>query len=128
VASCFGSNPSCRSIPQSSLGLVILRGPLTLTKHSNHHSESRPNIWRQGTRAERFLLLTECSWGDKISDAYPEKEMLRLCGGRCLHRAQLTLDDILNALLNHQYDAELPKNIRYRTRQAGERMIAIPIT
>ncbi len=77
------------------------------------------------TKARRFLLLTECSVGDNIAAAHPEKEMLRLCGVRCPHMAEITLEDTLKSMQNHQYVVELPKDIRFRARQAVERMIAI---
>src|SRR5215467_7666733 len=35
------------------------------------------------THAPRYLLLTECSMGDNIAGANPDKEMLRLCSVRC---------------------------------------------
>jgi len=63
--------------------------------------------------------------GDNIATAHPEMEMLRLCGVRCPHMAEITLEDALKAMQNHQYVVELPKNIRFRTRQAVERMTAI---
>ena len=77
------------------------------------------------TKARRILLLTECFMGDNIAAAHLEKEMLRLCGVRCPHMAEITLEDTLKAMQNHQYVVELPKDIRFRARQAVERMIAI---
>ncbi len=76
-------------------------------------------------KTRRFLLLTECSVRDNIATAHPEKEMLRLCGVRCPHMAEITMEDTLKAMQNHQYVVELPKDIRFRARQAVERMIAI---
>ena len=35
------------------------------------------------TNAPRYLMLTECSMGDNIAAANPDKEMLRLCSVRC---------------------------------------------
>jgi len=40
----------------------------------------------QRTNAARYLLLTECSMGDNITAANPEKNMLRMCSIRCPHR------------------------------------------
>ncbi|UCF67661.1 MAG: quinolinate synthase NadA, partial [Acidobacteriota bacterium] len=37
------------------------------------------------SNAGRYLLLTECSMGDNIAAANPDKEMLRLCAVRCPH-------------------------------------------
>lgn len=62
---------------------------------------------------------------DNITAAYHEKEILRLCGVRCPHMAEITMEDTLKTMQNHQYVVELPKDIRFRAWQAVERMIAI---
>jgi quinolinate synthase len=77
------------------------------------------------TQAPRYLLLTECSMGENIAAANPEKEMLRLCSVRCPHMNQITLEDTLASLRNHQYVIEIPEEIRARAARAVERMIAI---
>jgi quinolinate synthase len=43
------------------------------------------------TSAPRYLVLTECSMGDNIAAANPDKEMLRLCSVRCPHMNQITM-------------------------------------
>ena len=77
------------------------------------------------TNAPRYLLLTECSMGDNIMAAHPEKEMLRLCSVRCPHMNQITLEDTRDALLKTQYVIEVPEDIRRRAYKAVERMIQI---
>ncbi len=77
------------------------------------------------TSAPRYLLLTECSMGDNIAAANPDKEMLRLCSVRCPHMNQITLENTLDALRYHQYVIEVPEEIRVRAAHAVERMIAI---
>ena len=77
------------------------------------------------TKAPRYLLLTECSMGENIAAANPEKEMLRLCSVRCPHMNQITLEDTLASLRNKQYVIEIPEDIRSRAARAVERMIAI---
>jgi quinolinate synthase len=77
------------------------------------------------TNAARYLLLTECSMGDNIMAAHPEKEMLRLCSVRCPHMNQITLEQTRDALLKTQYVTEVPEDIRVRAYQAVERMIQI---
>jgi quinolinate synthase len=77
------------------------------------------------TKAPRYLLLTECSMGDNISAAHPEKEMLRLCSVRCPHMNQITLEDTLNALKYTRYIIEVPEDIRLKASQAVENMIRI---
>ncbi len=77
------------------------------------------------TKAPRYLLLTECSMGENIAAANPDKEMLRLCSIRCPHMNQITLEDTLESLQKMQYVIEIPEDIRQRAARAVERMIAI---
>ena len=77
------------------------------------------------TKAPRYLLLTECSMGENIAAANPEKEMLRLCSVRCPHMNQITLEDTLASLEKKQHVIEIPEGIRVRAARAVERMIAI---
>jgi quinolinate synthase len=75
--------------------------------------------------APHFLLLTECSMGDNIVGANPDKEMLRLCSVRCPHMNQITLEAVRDALLHTQYVVDVPEDIRLRAAKSVERMIAI---
>jgi quinolinate synthase len=77
------------------------------------------------SQAPRYLLLTECSMGDNIAAANPDKEMVRLCSVRCPHMAQITLEDTRDALKHNQYIIEVPEDVRVRALRAVERMIAI---
>jgi quinolinate synthase len=77
------------------------------------------------TNAPRYLLLTECSMGENIAAANPDKEMLRLCSIRCPHMNQITLEDTLASLEKLQYQIEIPEGIRVRAARAVERMIAV---
>ncbi|MBN1685133.1 MAG: quinolinate synthase NadA [Spirochaetales bacterium] len=75
--------------------------------------------------APRYLLLTECSMGDNIAAARPDKELLRLCSIRCPHMAEITLEDTLASLEKNRYLVELDEDIRRRALKPVERMIAI---
>ena len=75
--------------------------------------------------APQYLLLTECSMGDNVAAALPEKEMLRLCSVRCPHMNQITLEDTLISLQKMQYQIDVPEDIRVRAAKSVERMIAI---
>lgn len=77
------------------------------------------------SKASRYLLLTECSMGDNVAAANPDKEMLRLCSIRCPHMNQITLEDTLEALRKTQYVIEVQEEIRVKAARAVERMIAI---
>ena len=77
------------------------------------------------TKAPRYLLLTECSMGENIAAANPDKEMLRLCSVRCPHMNQITLEDTLNSLRYNRYVIDVPEEIRVRAKRAVDRMLAI---
>ncbi len=77
------------------------------------------------SQARRFLLLTECSMGDNIVAAHPDKEMVRLCSYRCPYMNQITLEHTRDALKYMQYPVEVPEDIRQRALNAVERMLAI---
>ncbi len=77
------------------------------------------------TVAPRYLLLTECSMGENVAAANPEKEMLRLCSVRCPHMNQITLEMTRDALLKMQYVTEVPEEIRVRAYRAVRRMLDI---
>jgi quinolinate synthase len=77
------------------------------------------------TNAPRYLLLTECSMGDNVAAANPEKEMLRLCSVRCPHMNQITLEDTLESLRKEQFEIFIDEDIRKRALRAVERMLEI---
>jgi quinolinate synthase len=77
------------------------------------------------TAAPRYLLLTECSMGDNIAAANPDKTMLRLCSVRCPHMNQITLDDTLKSLQLNRHVIEVPEDIRVRALRSVERMLTI---
>jgi quinolinate synthase len=77
------------------------------------------------TDAPQYLVLTECSMGDNIAAANPDKDMLRLCSVRCPHMNQITLEDTLKSLQLNRYIIDVPEEIRIRAARSVERMIAI---
>ena len=79
----------------------------------------------ENTQAPRYLLLTECSMGDNIAGANPDKEMLRLCSVRCPQMNEISLEETLLSLQRIQYVIEVPEDIRLRALRAVERMIQI---
>ena len=77
------------------------------------------------TKARHYLLLTECSMGDNVAAANPDKDMLRLCSVRCPHMNEITLEDTLASLEKDQYVVEIDEEIRRRAYQSVERMLDI---
>lgn len=79
----------------------------------------------QESRAPHFLVLTECSMGDNITAANPEKDLLRLCMVRCPHMNTITMENVRDALLYNRFVIEVPEEIRRRAFRAVQRMIEI---
>ena len=77
------------------------------------------------TQAPQYLMLTECSMGDNVAAANPEKDMLRLCMVRCPHMNTITMEDTRDALKYNRYVIDIPEEIRVRAFQAVDRMIKI---
>jgi quinolinate synthase len=79
----------------------------------------------QQSKAPHYLVLTECSMGDNIAAANPEKDLLRLCMVRCPHMNMITMENVRDSLLNNWQIIEVPEEIRVRAFQAVDRMIRI---
>ncbi len=79
----------------------------------------------QQSQAPHFLVLTECSMGDNIAAANPDKDLLRLCMVRCPHMNMITMENVRDALLHNRQVIEVPEAIRVRAFQAVDRMIKI---
>lgn len=77
------------------------------------------------TNAPRYLMLTECSMGDNVAAANPEKEMLRLCSVRCPHMNQITLEDTLLALQKEQFEVFIEEDVRKKALRSVERMLSV---
>jgi len=77
------------------------------------------------SKAPHYLLLTECSMGDNIAAANPDKEMLRLCMVRCPHMNTITMEDTRDSLKYNRYVIEIPEEIRLKAFRAVDRMIRI---
>ncbi len=86
-------------------------------------STSKMIDYVRDSRAERYLLLTECSMGDNIIAENPDKEMVRMCSIRCPHMNEITLEDTLKSLQLDQYQVEVPEDLRKRAKIAIDRML-----
>jgi quinolinate synthase len=91
------------------------------------HSGSTSSMidYVENTDAESYLLLTECSMGDNIMGANPDKNLLRMCWQRCPHMNQITLQDTRRNLAKNQYQIEVEEDVRVRALEAVERMLEI---
>ena len=79
----------------------------------------------QQTSAAHILILTECSMADNIIADNPDKDILRMCSIRCPHMNEITLEDTLRALEEHEQQISVPLEIASRARQALERMLVV---
>ena len=79
----------------------------------------------QQTKAQRYLVLTECAMGDNIAAANPEKDMLRLCMVRCPHMNTITMEETRDALKFNRYVIDVPEEVRVKAYRAVQRMIEI---
>jgi len=77
------------------------------------------------SKAKRYLLLTECSMGDNIVAANPEKEMLRLCSHRCPHMHEITLEQTRDSLKYLRWEVDVPEDVRVRALRSVEAMLAV---
>jgi len=75
--------------------------------------------------APRYLLLTECSMGDNIIAAHPERNLLRMCSVRCKHMNTITLEQTRDALIHNQYQVEVDPDIAKRAKAALDYMLKI---
>jgi quinolinate synthase len=79
----------------------------------------------QESKAPHYLVLTECSMGDNIAAANPEKDLLRMCMVHCPHMNMITMENVRDSLLHTRTIIEVPEEIRVRAYTAVERMIQI---
>lgn len=77
------------------------------------------------SKADQYLILTECSMADNIAAENPDKEMLRMCSIRCPHMNEITMEETRDALKYNQYVIEIPEDIRIRAYNSVKRMIEI---
>jgi quinolinate synthase len=88
-------------------------------------STSQMSDYVRKSSAPHYLLLTECTMGDNLAAANPDKEMLRLCSVRCPHMNQITLEQTLDSLRYDRYPIEIPEPVRARAEGAIRAMLAI---
>jgi quinolinate synthase len=79
----------------------------------------------QDSKAPHYLMLTECSMGDNVAAANPQKDMLRLCMVRCPHMNTITMENVRDSLLHNRTVIDVPEEIRVKAFRAVDRMIRI---
>jgi quinolinate synthase len=80
--------------------------------------------WVKEHRPQKVMLVTECSMSDNVQAELPEVQFIRPCNF-CPHMKLITLDKVLDALLNLEEEVTIDPLTAGRARQAVERMINV---
>jgi quinolinate synthase len=75
-------------------------------------------------RADRVVLITECSMSDNLAVQHPNVEFIRPCN-LCPHMKRITLPAIRHSLETLSTPVEIEEHLAVRARQAVERMLAL---
>jgi quinolinate synthase len=76
-------------------------------------------------KPRQVVLITECSMADNVACDAPDTEFVRPCN-LCPHMKRITLENIYDALLNHQFEVKVDADVAARARLAVQRMIDMP--
>jgi len=75
-------------------------------------------------RAEKVVLITECSMSDNLAVQHPEVEFVRPCN-LCPHMKRITLAGIRRSLETLTHEVTIEPHLAVRARQAVERMLVL---
>ncbi|TVR51186.1 MAG: quinolinate synthase NadA [Spirochaetaceae bacterium] len=87
-------------------------------------STSQMEEYIRSNSKANVMLITECSMGDNLRSAFPEKHFVTTCQ-TCPHMKKITLPKVRDALLYKQFAVEVPNEIAVPARRAVERMLEI---
>ncbi len=73
----------------------------------------------------RVALITECSMSDNVAVEFPAAQFVRPCN-LCPHMKTITLQKILNSLLNMEHKVEVEPEVAERARRSVQRMLDLP--
>lgn len=80
----------------------------------------------QTATARQIIVATEVGTLHKMSQAAPDKELIPLTtGALCGHMKHATLEQVLNALQNNQYEVRVPSDLAARAKRSIDAMLAI---
>ncbi|WP_300376511.1 quinolinate synthase NadA [Henriciella sp.] len=75
----------------------------------------------------KVVLLTECSMSDNVAAENPEVNFVRPCN-LCPHMKQITLENILDCLIEMKHEVEIDEDVRVRAKAAIDAMLDLPKT
>jgi quinolinate synthase len=78
--------------------------------------------WVKSHRPKKVVLVTECSMSSNVAADVPDVEFVRPCN-LCPHMKRISLEKILDCLLNMEHEVTVDPAIAAPARRAVERMI-----
>ena len=76
-------------------------------------------------KPRQVVLITECSMADNVAADAVETEFVRPCN-LCPHMKRITLENILEALVEDRHEVTVDPSVARRARDAVQRMIDLP--
>ncbi|MEG9861181.1 MAG: quinolinate synthase NadA [Parvularculales bacterium] len=80
--------------------------------------------WIGDNKPARVVMVTECSMSDNVTVEHPDVEFVRPCN-LCPHMKKITLENILDCLIEMRDEVTIDPLLAERARQPIERMIAL---
>jgi quinolinate synthase len=80
--------------------------------------------WVKQNRPKKVVLVTECSMSSNVSAEVPDVEFVRPCN-LCPHMKRISLEKILDALIEMKHEVTVDPAIAAPARRAVERMIQL---
>ncbi|MEQ8825071.1 MAG: quinolinate synthase NadA [Filomicrobium sp.] len=78
--------------------------------------------WTKDNKPAKVMLVTECSMSSNVAAELPETEFIRPCN-LCPHMKRISLEKILDSLLNMEHEVHVDEDVAERARLAVERMV-----
>ncbi len=73
---------------------------------------------------KRILFITECDMAAPLREAFPEREFFTPCR-LCDYMRKNNLDNLVNSLINEEYEVTVDPDIAYGARRSLERMLEL---
>lgn len=79
----------------------------------------------QDNQPPKVVLLTECSMSDNVAAENPDVDFVRPCN-LCPHMKQITLENILDCLIDMKHEVTIDEAVRVRAKAAIDAMLGLP--
>lgn len=76
------------------------------------------------SNATNIMLVTECSMGDNLRSAFPQKHFVSTCQ-TCPHMKKITLQKVRDAILKEQFEVTLSEEIIEKAQKSVKRMLEV---